>query len=234
MKFSFVVPAYNEEKYLEKCLKSIKSQTYKDYEIIVSYSPSGDRTLQIAKKYGARIVKLPKCHPGKARNAGVKAAVGEYLVLSDADVVLPPDFLEHTVRYLERGYLVVGYKFEWLESIKGLEASNIMTNMLAKNWKMFFFCYTIKKSLFEKIGGFDESLEVNEDWDISKRIRRNKMVKFSDKVIIRVSARRFSKMGKMRTALMYAKWTLFGYMMGKKVKYVHVSDIGTEKPNRGS
>src|SRR3989338_5633968 len=100
MRFSFIIPAYNEEKYLGGCIKSVQSQAFKDYEIIVSYSSSKDKTLQMARAGGARIVHVPKSFPGRARNAAAKRARGDYLIFLDADVQIPENFLSRTNKTL--------------------------------------------------------------------------------------------------------------------------------------
>jgi len=56
MRIAVIIPAYNEEESIEKCLKSIKKQTYKDYEIIVVNAESTDKTAEIAAKYADRII----------------------------------------------------------------------------------------------------------------------------------------------------------------------------------
>ena len=87
MKLSIVIPAKNEEKYLPKLLASVKKQSFKDYEIIVADNNSKDKTKEIAKSYGCKIVKGGL--PGKGRNAGAKIAKGEIILFLDADVILP-------------------------------------------------------------------------------------------------------------------------------------------------
>src|SRR3989344_6976071 len=94
MKFSFIIPTLNEGEYLEECLKSIKSQNFNDYEIIIVDSYSKDNTVKIAKKYGAKVLYESKKGPAVARNTGAKKAKGEILIFPDADVRFEKDFLE--------------------------------------------------------------------------------------------------------------------------------------------
>ena len=88
---SIIIPTLNEEEYLPRLLQSIKEQKYKDYEIIVADAGSQDKTLEVAKKYGAVIT--GGGHPGKGRNEGVKVAHGNAFLFLDADVSLPKNFL---------------------------------------------------------------------------------------------------------------------------------------------
>src|SRR3989344_2012771 len=89
---SIIIPTFNEEHYLPKLLASIKRQTLKPKEIIVSDAYSSDKTREIAESFGARVVNGGL--PAKARNEGAKVAVGQTLLFLDADVVLPKEFLE--------------------------------------------------------------------------------------------------------------------------------------------
>ena len=90
---SIVIPTLNEEKYLPILLQSIKKQDFKDYEIIISDAFSIDKTIEIAKEYGARVIRDKKKLPARQRNNGVKIAKGEIILFLDADTKLPDDFL---------------------------------------------------------------------------------------------------------------------------------------------
>ena len=93
---SIIIPTLNEEKYLPLLLASIKNQAFKEYEIILADAGSKDRTVEIAKQYGCRII--PGGSPSKGRNEGAKVAKGELLFFIDADAVLPPKFFEKSLR----------------------------------------------------------------------------------------------------------------------------------------
>lgn len=93
MKVSVVIPAYNEEKYIGKCLESIISQTEKPSEIIVVDNNCTDKTAEIAKKYGAKIVKEEKQGMIQARGVGFDAAKFEIIARTDADTILPQDWI---------------------------------------------------------------------------------------------------------------------------------------------
>lgn len=89
-KFSIIVPMYNVEKYIEACIRSVLSQTYSDFELILIDDMSQDRTLEVAGHYTSdkRIkILLQDEHGGvsKARNAGLNFASGEYVVFLDGD-----------------------------------------------------------------------------------------------------------------------------------------------------
>jgi glycosyltransferase involved in cell wall biosynthesis len=93
MKISVVIPAYNEEKYIGKCLQSVLDQEEKPDEIIVVDNNCTDKTVEIAQKFGARIVKERKQGMIFARNAGFNAAQYEIIARTDADATLPKDWV---------------------------------------------------------------------------------------------------------------------------------------------
>ncbi|MCF0115573.1 MAG: glycosyltransferase family 2 protein, partial [Erysipelotrichaceae bacterium] len=105
-KVSVIVAIYNVEQYLEKCIKSILAQTYKDFEVILVHDGSPDNCLSICRKYEAldeRVVVLDKPNGGlsDARNAGMKIAKGKYVSFVDADDFLEDTLLEKCIAKLE-------------------------------------------------------------------------------------------------------------------------------------
>ncbi len=113
MKFSVIVPTYNDEKVIEKCLQAIKKSDYKEYELIVVDDGSSDDTLCMAQKYADRVVSL-SLNQGRsiARNQGALVASGEILLNIDSDVVIYRDTLEKIHNYFR--------KYPELDAITGL------------------------------------------------------------------------------------------------------------------
>lgn len=108
---SIIVPVYKGEKYIEKCLESLISQSYKNIEIIVIYSPSPDKTLEILNsiqkdRRNGRKIRIIKCfrrkNPASARNIGLKIAKGEYIAFCDHDDLFVPTKIEEQIKFLER------------------------------------------------------------------------------------------------------------------------------------
>ena len=100
IKVSIIVPVYNVEKYLEKCLDSIVKQTYENIEIILVDDGSTDKSGTILDQYAEmdnRISVIHKKNEGvsTARNTGIEAARGEYICFADADDYLMPDYVEY-------------------------------------------------------------------------------------------------------------------------------------------
>lgn len=98
MKFSIIIPIYNVEKYLKKCLDSIVNQTYNNFEVIIVIDKCDDNSEKIADKYIKKYgwTKIYEEHTGlaKARNIGIQKATGDYIVLLDSDDYLENNFLE--------------------------------------------------------------------------------------------------------------------------------------------
>ena len=104
---SIVIPVYNVEKYLSRCLNSILSQSMKDIEIILVNDGSTDSSLEICKKYQKRdfrIVIIDKINGGVsiARNAGIDAATGKYIGFVDADDWVEPFMYENMYKTIEK------------------------------------------------------------------------------------------------------------------------------------
>ena len=93
-KFSIIVPVYNTEKYLKRCLDSIKSQSFKDYEVIIVNDGSTDNSSDIISKYPYKIINQENLGLSRARNNGVKEASGDYLIFLDSDDYIEKDLLE--------------------------------------------------------------------------------------------------------------------------------------------
>ena len=113
--FSIIIPAYNEEKYIEKTLLSLQNQSYSDYEAIVVLNGCTDSTEKVVKKFkklNIRYVVRPEAQVSQARNYGAELAHGKVLIFLDADTQLLPDTLkrikeEFTVEYAVATTLVL-------------------------------------------------------------------------------------------------------------------------------
>ena len=105
---SIVLPVYNVEKYLPRCLDSVTGQTYKDLEIICVDDGSPDGSVEIIKRYAEnddRIVLISQKNQGLsgARNTGINAARGEYIMFLDSDDYIDAEACEVAVREMKKG-----------------------------------------------------------------------------------------------------------------------------------
>lgn len=102
---SAIIPVYNGEKYIEKCIKSLRSQTYGNLEIIIVDDGSTDNTVEICNKYALNgeivFYKQKNCGPAQARNFAINKARGEYLAFIDADDYVEAEYISYLVYNLE-------------------------------------------------------------------------------------------------------------------------------------
>ncbi len=97
---SIILPVYNVEKYVEKCITSILNQSYKNFELIIVNDGSTDRSLEICQKYqGENILLLDKPHGGlsSARNLGLQYCKGEFIAFIDSDDWVEENYLEELI-----------------------------------------------------------------------------------------------------------------------------------------
>jgi glycosyltransferase involved in cell wall biosynthesis len=92
-----VVPARNEEERLPLCLARLREQTFPGFELLVVDSASTDRTLQVARAFGANVISLREPGVGRARQAGFQAAQGAIIASTDADALPSQDWLERLI-----------------------------------------------------------------------------------------------------------------------------------------
>ncbi len=117
MKYSIIIPVYNVEEYLDRCLKSILNQTYSNYEVIIVNDGSPDNSDNIIKSYekeDKRFKEYKKVNGGlsDARNYGLKYATGDYLIFIDADDYIESNYLEKVNDVLERNKDIDVLKFK--------------------------------------------------------------------------------------------------------------------------
>jgi len=95
---SVIIPARNEQTILPRCLAALhEQQSAREFELIVVDSASTDRTQQVARSFGARVIRLEEPGLGRARQAGFEAARGEIILSTDADAVPSEDWIERLV-----------------------------------------------------------------------------------------------------------------------------------------
>lgn len=106
MKVSIIIPVFNEEKVIDKCLESLKTQSFKEIEIIIIDDGSTDQTREIVKKFEVKFLKQNHLGPAVARNLGAKNAAGEILVFVDADMVFDKNFIDKLTLPIRNGKTV--------------------------------------------------------------------------------------------------------------------------------
>ncbi|MCB1173628.1 MAG: glycosyltransferase [Leptospiraceae bacterium] len=197
---SIVIPCLNEARELPNLLDSIRAQSFQNYEIIVADAGSTDNTVELARKAGALVV--PGGMPGPGRNRGAEAAQGTWLFFFDADVILPPDFLAQAFAELQENYLdLATCEFKPQSDLRLDKVLFHFANLSVKlnqafNPRAAGFCIFITRRLFERIGGFDETLRLAEDHDLVDRASKLRPLKILKSTSLLVSVRRLEKEGR--------------------------------------
>jgi|SRR6516164_3028258 len=190
VKISIIVPAFNEEKLIERSLLSIRSaattfsQVGWEHEIIVCDNNSTDRTGELARAQGARVFFEPVNQISRARNAGAAAANGEWLVFVDADSFPSTELFAEMVAQIQSLGCIGGGATVELDQPPGWAFGLLCVWNCLSRWRRwmagsFIFC---EARAFQKLGGFSRELFVAEEIDFSKRL--NELAKSCGRQVI--------------------------------------------------
>ena len=223
---SVIIPAYNEEKYLGTALDSILQQDYphNKFEIIVADDDSTDSTAKIARAHGAKVVRAGKHRIGATRHAGALAASkrAEILVFADADITAPPNWLRTLVSAYEDAR-VVGAQGPVLPSDGSLFHA-IASKMLFVPYLAVMAWlkhpsgpgsnYSVRRSAYFKVGGFNQNIVTAEDIDLAARLLKLGKFVFVSRAPVNVSMRRVKKWGTIKFFLFHVinsvRYALYG------------------------
>ncbi len=231
--YSVVVPVYNEELALIPCLTALTTQTTKEpYEVIVVDNNSTDTSAAVAKQFSDRL-NLRVVHErtqgrGMARKAGFEAARGDIILSTDADAAVPPNWIEVLTAPLRDPEVVGTTAFCYINDCTPFTNArfNIVQPAASLGYRLFFhhywlsgFSFAVRKDIYTKSGGFDGTLDAQEDTDLSKRVSKlGKIVVVRDTKIL-VSGRRF-KNGLSRGLYPYVKTYFDRNFLRKKSTYL--------------
>jgi glycosyltransferase involved in cell wall biosynthesis len=167
---SVIIPCYNQAKYIKEAVESVLNQTLQNFEIIIVNDGSKDNTAQLLQASNfpkTKIITTENRGVSSARNTGIKAAQGKYILPLDADDKIGNTYLQKACEILEKN-LDVGIIYCQAKIFgKRNEIWNLpkytLHGMLAGN--IIFNAGVFRKSTWEKTRGYDESLTLWEDWD---------------------------------------------------------------------
>ena len=172
MKLSAVITTRNEEANIANCIASFDGRR-DEVEVIVVDNSSTDRTKEIAASLGAKVLdKGPE--RSAQRNLGWRTAASEWVVILDADMILPRETLDEMLSIAGSPAVAGGPQAYWIPEVR--TGSGIRTK--ARNFERSFYDGTAidalrlyRKSVLEKTGGYDESLIAGpEDWELDIRV----------------------------------------------------------------
>lgn len=165
---SVIIACKNTADHFEACLQALKTQTYKNIEIIVVDNFSSDGTFEIAQKHASQVLQIG---PERSTqfNVGFKHAKGDYIYRIGPDYVIEPNVIENCVRKMAEGYDALA-----------LHNRSIGTSLWAKvryleresyrNDDSIVAVRFMKRKVFASLGGFDETLVAGEDFDLHNRM----------------------------------------------------------------
>lgn len=191
MLVSIIIPTFNREATIGAAVESALAQTYPNKEIIVVDDGSHDRTLEKLKTFGAAITVISQTNagPSKARNCGVKESKGEILSFLDSDDLWLPEKIAKQVQLMERAGEempccvcnaiihgrageVIGHSFnnagihtvvqngEWINPSEVLATSFLLFNQVV----------AVRRTAFDQVNGFNESLRLLEDYELALKL----------------------------------------------------------------
>lgn len=220
---SIVIPAYNEEKFLSKCLDALTNQTYPKvrYQIIVVDNNSTDNTAAIAKKFGAKVIEEKQQGHVYTINTGLQNATGDIYAMTDADSIPARNWLTNIARLFENPKVVGA------TGTVNLDFDSEIFNLTLKHayylvWQSNSFLHkpllvgpnmAIRSSVFrQKLKQVDTRYRINGDVELGMRLRKHGKVIFSKDLSVISSSRRFKNglnikdLYKFTNAYIYSIW----------------------------
>jgi glycosyltransferase involved in cell wall biosynthesis len=202
-KISVVVPARNEQDLLPECLAHLREQSLGGFELIVVDSASTDRTAEVGRSWGARVVSLPDPGVGRARQAGFDVATGTIIATTDADAVPPEDWLERLVAPFRDPAVVCSFgtirltrEGLWMDAGQAIFSGFQGLNLLLGRPLCCGANFAVRKEAFMDVGGFHRGRtcpDEGEDIRLARKLQRKGKVVLLPDLAMAVSPRSFGR-----------------------------------------
>jgi len=200
---SVLICVRNVEKYIGNCLKSILSQTFRDFEIVIVDDDSNDKTKKIIENFRDKRVRYFKNEKWlgitKSRNRSLKYAKGEYIFFTDGDCFVSLDWIEQGLKFLKDSdcagvegmiyYVSEEYKPTFSDHTYARGRGKFATGNIA-----------YKKNIVESVKGFDERYSYFEDRDLGFRILRTSKIEFNPNMVVYVQKESLTLTGLIKNA----------------------------------
>lgn len=201
---SVIIPTLNEEKFLPKCLESLKKQEHRNkYEIIIVDNNSKDDTKKIAKKFGVKVVHCLSQGITYARELGVYEASGDIIAQGDADTIYPKNWLtkieDHFSNHQEIVAVAGRYTYQdppfWAEGEYLMRNSINMLSMIFFR-RPFFVSganFSFRREAFLKVGGYENNSLSPDQFGIAARLSKVGKILYDRELNVLTSSRRVQK-----------------------------------------
>ena len=241
--FSIIIPTLNEEKYLPRLLSCLQKQTSSYFEIIIVDGVSEDRTVAKAESFREKftrkhialtIITSDKRNVSVQRNKGASLAKGTYLIFFDADVQIPPDFVETIEKETKKHRIACATTWVDADSNDPKDTAVAVlhnaiyeiSHVLEIDFIPGYNCI-VRKNIFDEVHGFSPRVVMEEDYDLARKISKkgHKIIVLKKPHLV-LSLRRYRKEGHANVIRKYTLATahflfkgpitreLFDYQMG--------------------
>lgn len=230
-KISIIIPYYNANGKIQKCLDSILAQNYKDYEVLIVDDCSSDNIKWNSLQANIKVIRLDQRRgPGYARNIGARNAVAEKLFFIDSDVILPKGALDLINESYRIHHDISGVVGLYSENLPYGNFTSVYKNLMVcfedRNRKDFTYgfrsyAFSMWKRDFLDIGGFDESLGLLpcEDFEFSMRLEKKRLKFYLNRKLEVVHDKQFKFYGLIKQD--FQRVRAF-YYLSKKFKYFKI------------
>ncbi len=204
---SIVIPAYNEEKYIGLCLESLAwQQTHYPYEVVVIDNNSTDKTKEVAESYkdklNIRVITETRQGRGIARWRGFEEAAGEIIFSTDADTILPEDWIERFMTYFKNPKTVAVTSLCNIDEPSSIDKAVFKFFQLLANeghrialghYWLSGFSYAIRRDTYIQAGKIDKNLDSLDDIELGRRVRKLGKIQLVRDLPVLTSNRRFEQ-----------------------------------------
>ncbi|WOF16591.1 glycosyltransferase [Methanoplanus sp. FWC-SCC4] len=219
-RISVVIPTFNEEKNITPCLESLSKQTIPrdEYELIVVDGNSKDKTREYAEKIADTVIIQTSKKVGGARNDGAALAKADIIATTDADCIIPPDWLETILKSFKENEDIVqlygtvyplepGIKFKFY-----LALANTFSRLGYYTHTLYYTlgCNTaFTKDAYRNLDGY-KCIDAGDDLEIAQRMRKIGKVKLNTKMKVQFSMRRYVQFGTIKSLYIWLYIVLKG------------------------
>lgn len=209
-RISIIIPTYNEAKYIEKTLASIRKQGRREVEVILADNGSDDGTRELARKAypGIKISIEKQMGIGRSCNRAARIASGELFLFIDGDTAMEHGTLDAYARCFDENRDIVAATGPIRPLEKTTSGIRLGFWFVSVGLSKFFFAinkpsiigsnFAVRSSAFRKVHGFDPKLQTYQDWDLSKRLSAVGRIAYLPEASVRTSVRRVKKWGMAR------------------------------------